>query len=135
MNSSAAHLVTLVPAQPVTELDDRTLRDELVALENLRNAAEARQSELMVAMHERAEQQEAARDAALAPSVLPIVPAGRLTEFVVDELAALLACTRVAASSRFTVALQAFDCQPLQAAWRSGQVDARKVAEIASAPR
>ena len=49
------------------------------------------------------------------------------SEFVADEIAVTLRCTRVAASHRFGTALAAAEHSALQAAWSAGTVDAPKV--------
>jgi hypothetical protein len=109
-------------------------RDLLVALEQLRNSTEAVQAHLMVAILHEAQDADAADDARLASQGLPVLtPTGSREEFVIDELAAHLRCTRVAASYRFTTALAADAHPPVAAAWRTGRIDARKVQIIGDA--
>jgi hypothetical protein len=110
------------------------VRDLLVAMERLRNSAEAVQARLMVAMLREAKADDAADDARLAVQGLPLLtPTGSREEFVIDEIAAHLRCTRVAASHRFNTAFAAQAHQPVAAAWRAGTIDARKVQIIGDA--
>ena len=124
-------------APPVTTVDDARLRDLLVEWETARNALEAEQAVVMAEMHRRAEDQEAARDAALAPGASPLVPAheSQLTEFVSDEIAVLLSCTRMLAAYRLETAIEASTRPSLMRMWRLGSIDARKVAVIAEGLR
>lgn len=124
-------LLTRVAAlpDPATEAaralpsDDR-LRELLVGLEAVRNAAEAVQAEVMVAIGREAQ--------ALDREELRAgVASGRFhEEFVPDEIAALLACTTMAAGARYDTACRASALPTAARAWRAGQIDGRKTALI-----
>ena len=127
--------VRAVPA--ISTVDDGGLRDLLVDLEAARNAFEAEQAMVMAEMHRRAEAEEAARDATVAPGVLPLVPAyeSQIAEFVSDEIAVLLSCTRMLASHRLETAVGACTHPSLMAIWQDGAIDARKAAVISEGLR
>ncbi len=54
-----------------------------------------------------------------------------MTEFVSDEIAVLLSCTRMLAAHRLETAMRASAHLSLMKAWRGGGIDARKVSVIA----
>jgi hypothetical protein len=119
-----------LPVRPVRQLSDVALRDRLVELERVVNSAQAAQAQVMVEMARRAHAADAVDDAdrgAGLDQLGPAEPGGAREEFVLDEIAVALHCTRVAASHRFSTALAATDHPPLQAAWAEGRIDARKV--------
>ena len=124
-----------LPALP--EVGDGGLRDRLVDLEQARNMIEAEQARVMTEMHQRAATADAARDAALAPQAQALVPAhdSRLVEFVADELAVLLVCTRMLASHRLDAALDITAHRSVSKSWAAGSIDARKAAVIAAGLR
>lgn len=115
----------------VAESGDAELRTRLVELEQARNTLEADQAAVMVEMHRRAEIEDAAREAALAPD-RPPAPAHEagMSEFVSDEISVLLACTRMSAAHRLETAMRAAAHESLMAAWRQGTIDTRKVSVI-----
>ncbi|MEO8108253.1 MAG: DUF222 domain-containing protein [Actinomycetes bacterium] len=121
-----------LPSIAAHELDDAALRDRLIELEQIRNQAEAQQASVMVEMHHRAEAEDAARDAALSPAARTLTPdhGGQLIEFVGDEIAVLLTCTRMAATHRLDTALDAATLPAVVKAWNSGAIDARKTSVI-----
>ena len=108
---------------PRVATDDR-LRELLVGLEQVRNAAEAVQAEVMVALAAEADRLDAAEFAASG------VPSRSHGEFVPDEVGVLLACTKVAAGRRYGLALRSQDHPVVWAGWVAGRVDARKVEVI-----
>jgi hypothetical protein len=117
-------------SKPDAQLDDRCrtdarLRELLVVLERVRHATEAAQAQVMVAMGEEARHLDAAE------YVATEMPARSFEEFVPDEVAVLLWCTKVAASLRYSTALQADRHPALRDAWRAGRIDAHKVTVIA----
>ncbi|HUV48646.1 MAG TPA: DUF222 domain-containing protein [Actinomycetes bacterium] len=116
-----------LPLRPVRQLGDAALRDRLVELERVVNSAQAAQAEVMVEMAHRAHRADDADRAASSDQLAPLGPGGTREEFVIDEIALHLHCTKVAASHRFGTALAATDHPPLQAAWAEGRIDARKV--------
>ena len=130
--SSVAHVRDLldaaladlgVPSRADGSPDDR-LRSLLVGLERVKNSVEAVQAEVMVALGREAL---ASDDVERGDVDLPIRSA---EEFVPDEIAALLSCTRMAADTRYGLAWRAARHQALAASWRAGAIDARKVAVI-----
>lgn len=118
-------------------MSDAGLRDRLVALERARNVIEAEQAKVMVELHGRAAATDAARDAALAPEARALIPAhdARLVEFVADEIAVLLASTRMLASHRLDAALDIARHDAVCKTWATGSIDARKAAVIATGVR
>jgi hypothetical protein len=119
----------------VTSLSDGELRQRLVDLERARTTLEAAQADIMCEVTLRARVEDDRLDA-LAESGVHASSAtylGRQEEFVTDEIAALLRCTRVAAASRLDAALVASRRPVVADAWRRGQIDGRKVTEICSA--
>ena len=123
--TSFEHTLDALRALDVHALDDAAIRDSLVAAEQLRNAAEALQARLIVEMRDRAHRTDVLEG--IDASAAVVVPTGAREEFVVDEIAAHLRCTRVAASHRFAVALAAHDHEALRRGWAEGRMDARKV--------
>jgi hypothetical protein len=115
-------------------IDGDVLRDRLVDLQTAQNMIEAEQAAVMVEMHRRTEADDAAREAALAPGSARVMPehAARLAEFVSDEIAVLLSCTRMLATHRLTTAIEASTLPGLMSAWRNGTVDTRKAVVISS---
>jgi hypothetical protein len=108
---------------PRTRTDDR-LRELLVGMERVTNAAQAVQAGVMVALAEEASALDAAEFAASG------LPSRSHAEFVPDEVAVLLSCTTMAASRRYGLALRLVDHPALHEAWRAGAIDARKVQVI-----
>ncbi|HEX5016266.1 MAG TPA: DUF222 domain-containing protein, partial [Actinomycetes bacterium] len=98
-------LIESMPA--VDQITDDALRDRLVELERVVNTAHAAQAEVMTEIAARAGTAE--------------------YEFIADELAITLTCTKPVASQRFADALHATQHPALMAAWHSGHIDSRKV--------
>ncbi|MEO8108066.1 MAG: hypothetical protein ABI720_12185, partial [Actinomycetes bacterium] len=111
---------------PVQARAARELTESLVVLERVVNASQAAQAQVMVEMSRRAHADDLA-DTAHPDSAPLLVPGGTREEFVVDEIAMHLHCTRVAASYRFGTDLAAAEHPAVQAAWSAGSIDARKV--------
>jgi hypothetical protein len=108
---------------PRVRTDDR-LRELLSGLERVRNAAEATQAEVMVAIGDEARRLDAAEFAAIG------LPARSHAEFVPDEVGIVLACTKSAAGRRFALALRAADHPAVAETWSAGLIDARKAQVI-----
>src|SRR3954469_9601130 len=109
------------------ELTDVELREHLVQLEQIRSTADAAQARLMLEM---------TRRTAVEDAELSIATNGRnddVAEFVVDEIAVTLRCTKMAAAYRYTTAFEVHRHLKLAQAWRDGLIDGRKADEIASA--
>ena len=136
MQSNSADIAMMIEALrslSAVAVDDSGLRELLSETESLRNATEALQARVMVEMQHRAHRDDIAdfvdtQQPLESQSVA--VPTGTREEFVVDEIAVHLHCTRVAASHRFNTALAAATYPALSAAWSSGIIDARKVQVI-----
>ncbi|MEO8108219.1 MAG: DUF222 domain-containing protein [Actinomycetes bacterium] len=128
-------LVRALP--PLPSASDASLRDRLVELERARNIIEAEQAQTMTELHQRAVAADAARDAAITSQARALIPAheARLVEFVADEIAVLLASTRMLAAHRLDAALDISAHEPVTEAWAIGSIDARKAAVIASGLR
>lgn len=116
-----------LPLRPVRQLGDAVLRDRLVALEQVVNSAQAAQAQLMAEMARRADATDAA-DALHSPAAA--MPHQRRSEFVADEIAVVLRCTKMVAATRYGLALAAAEHQPVMTAWAAGRIDARKVQVI-----
>lgn len=104
-------------------IDDR-LRAFVVGLESVSNSAEAAQASAMSAM---------GREARALDRVEPVQDTWLRRsheEFVPDELAALLACTTVAAGARYDTACRVGDVPVVHDAWRTGAIDGRKASLI-----
>lgn len=146
MNSSVVGIVEQVDAllddaafrqhdgQPVAHSDDVAsppdedlLRHVLLGLEQVVNRAQALQAEAMVQMRACARMADAAEARAIGQDLWS---RECREEFVPDEIAALLGCTKVAAATRYDTACRAADFPAVNQAWRSGVIDARKVATI-----
>ena len=107
---------------------DEQLRDLLVGLETVRNATRRPPKQtVMVQMGARAR---AADQAETAASGASLWTRERREQFVPDEIAVLLGCTKMAATVRYGTACHAADLPVVAQAWRSGVIDARKVATI-----
>jgi hypothetical protein len=107
--------------------DDDLLRHVLLGLEQVVNRAQALQAEAMVQMRACARSADAAEARANGQDLWS---RERREEFVPDEIAVLLGCTKVAAATRYDTACRAADLPAVRQAWRSGAIDARKVATI-----
>ena len=118
-----------------SKLGPEECRDVLALLERVRSSAEAAQADLMMRMLHEAQRQGAVDDALMTEAgCRPVaVHTGAREEFVVDEIALHLRCTRVAASLRFATALAAHEHSALAAAWSAGRIDARKLQIIGDA--
>ena len=108
---------------PRTRTDDR-LRSLLVGLERVRNAAEAAQAHVMVALADEARELDRAEFAASG------APSRSHAEFVADEIGVLVACTKGAASRRYGLAVRSAWFPSVVRAWRTGEIDARKAQVI-----
>jgi hypothetical protein len=108
---------------PRERTDDR-IRELLVGLEHVRNAAEAAQATAMVALSDEA------RDLDVAEFAATGLPSRSHCEFVADEISVLLACTKADAGRRYGLALRAASDPAVAGTWRGGAIDARKVQAI-----
>jgi hypothetical protein len=132
-STDIARAIDTLRSSNTCAVDDGGLRELLMVAESLRNAAEALQARVMVEMQRRAHRDDIAdlADSSHGPESPSIaVPTGTREEFVVDEIAVHLHCTRVAASHRFATAMTAATYPALADAWSRGAIDARKVQVI-----
>lgn len=115
-----------VPGSPsIAAADQAELERFLADAERAVNTLQAAQAEAMLALADRAREADAALPVALHHL------ASRCEEGVVDQIAVMVHSSRAAAAARYEVAQQAGDHPALQAAWRDGSIDQRKVAVIA----
>ncbi|HEX5018617.1 MAG TPA: DUF222 domain-containing protein [Actinomycetes bacterium] len=118
-------LVKACQPRAADPINDDRLRTVLTGLERVKNAAEATQAQAMVSMGKEALALDAAErgDSDLAIR--------SHEEFVPDEIAVLLACTKPMAAVRYGTAWDAIQHPALVESWSSGLIDARKVSAIA----
>ncbi len=132
MNSSTDSIVEQVDgvldvAEPVAGLSDNDVRSRVVECEEAMRMLQATQAEAMVEMGVRArvaDQAEAAR------AGQPSWSRECREEFVADEIAVLLGCTRIAAGTLYDRACQAVEMPVVHSAWRAGRIDGRKAGLI-----
>ena len=111
----------------VSELSDADLRKFLVDMDRAANVAHAHSAEAMAEMARRATAADRAEELACGR---PLMPHEQRWEFVADEIAVVLAITKVDAARRYGLALAATELPAVASAWRSGDVDGRKVQVI-----
>ncbi len=109
------------------QLGDDELRDRVIGCERAINMLQAVQADAMVEMGRRAR---VADQAEVVERGAPMWSRQCREEFVADEIAVLLGCTKMAASIRYGTACHAADLPVVGRAWRAGQLDARKVTVI-----
>jgi hypothetical protein len=124
MNSTASiaqqvqDLLAVVPA--VDTLTDAGLRDELVACEQAAQMLLARQAEVMTEMCHRAEHADRAEEQQIGR---PLWSSECRSEFVADEIAVTLTCTKGVAARRYGIAREAASLPTVLQAWSTGQID------------
>ncbi len=124
----AQQVVDLVcSGAPLGDPEDSHLVDLLAQLERLANAAGAVQAEVMVEMARRAKRADSEDERQRGRTLMS--HEGR-ADFVPDEVAVTLACTKAAAAHRYGLALAVSEHPAVLAAWRRGTIDARKVQVI-----
>lgn len=109
--------------QPLAMHGDGDLRDLLVQLERVTNMAQASSASVITEIAQRAERDDQAEAVRRRRSLLPHESR---TEFVADELAVTLTCTKVDAASRYALALATREHPVVTAQWRTGTITARK---------
>ncbi len=119
--------ILLGSMEPVACRVDGELRESLVALERLINTAQAEQAAVMAEMSRRAAEADKP-DARRSGSEL--MPHQSRSEFVADEIAVTLRCTKMVAASRYALALAVTEHPQVLAGWKTGDLDARKVQVI-----
>ncbi|MFL6070925.1 MAG: DUF222 domain-containing protein [Actinomycetes bacterium] len=120
----AEQVDALVAAIDVTAIADDDLRELVVQAERATGHLQAIQARGMLEMVHRA-------NAESTSSSRTHPGDGRAEEFVADEVAVLLSCTRHAANLKLNTAWQANRFQALMVGWRAGALDATKVRVIA----
>jgi hypothetical protein len=110
--------------QRLTRLSDDELEVALLRAQSAISAAEAARADVITELLRRTRSADS-RD-----------PANyRREEFVADHVAAVLSCTKAAANALLDTAVEASDHPSVMRAWRSGEIDSRKVGVIASGLR
>jgi hypothetical protein len=132
--ASVAHqvhdLLAVMPA--VAAVSEAGLRDELVACEQGAQMLLARQAEMMAEMGRRAEHADRAEEQQIGR---PLWSSECRSEFVADEIAVTLTCTKGVAARRYGVAREVGSLPAVLRAWSSGQIDERKVGVITAGVR
>jgi hypothetical protein len=111
----------------LSELSDAELREFLVDMDRAANVAHGHAAEAMAEMARRATAADHAEELACGR---PLMPHEQRWEFVADEIAVVLAITKVDAARRYGLALAASELPAVAESWRSGDIDARKVQVI-----
>ncbi len=119
------HLIAAMPS--IGGTDDANLRDRLVQLERVANLAQSEQASVMCELAERAQRADRADEESRGRQLLPHE---LRTEFVADEIAVTLSCTKAAAARRYGLALAASEHPSVLGAWRHGVIDSRKAQVI-----
>ncbi len=137
MNSSAPSLAQQVSdlvasLADTAQVTDAALREELVECEQAAQMLMARQAKAMAEMANRAEHADRLDEQQLGR---PLWSSECRTEFVADEIAVTLVCTKGVAARRYGIAGLAADLPSLMRAWSAGEVDERKVSVIAEGLR
>lgn len=121
----------LIAAMPsISGADDANLCDRLVQLERVANLAQSEQASVMCELAERAQRADRADRADQEPRGRQLLPPELRTEFVADEIAVTLSCTKAAAARRYGLALSASEHPSVLGAWRRGVIDSRKAQVI-----
>jgi hypothetical protein len=132
--ASVAHqvhdLLAVMPA--VAAVSEAGLRDELVACEQGAQMLLARQAEMMAEMGRRAKHADRAEEQQIGR---PLWSSECRSEFVADEIAVTLTCTKGVAARRYGVAREVGSLPAVLRAWSSGQIDERKVGVITGGVR
>ncbi len=121
IDEQVQRLIAVLPA--VGEASDADLRDRLVQLERVVNLAQSEQASVMCELAERAQRADHADEESAGRQLLP--HESRM-EFVADEIAVTLSCTKAAAARRYGLALAASEHPAVLGAWRRGAIDSRK---------
>lgn len=121
IDEQVQRLIAAMPA--VGAAGDADLRDRLVQLERVANLAQSEQALVMCELAERAKRDDREDEESRGRELLAHESR---TEFVADEIAATLSCTKAAAAGRFGLALAASEHRAVVGAWRRGVIDSRK---------
>lgn len=117
----------LTSVEPVERRTDDALLASIVTLERIANSAYAMQAEAMAEMSRRALR---ADEHDAQQSLCAAMPPNRRSEFVADEIAVALRCTKMVAATRYGLALAASSQPSVIDAWADGDIDARKTQVI-----
>ena len=121
IDEQVQRLIAAMPA--VGAAGDADLRDRLVQLERVVNLAQSEQALVMCELAERAQRADREDEESHRRQLLPHESR---TQFVADEIAVTLSCTKAAAARRFGLALAASGHRAVVGAWRRGVIDSRK---------
>lgn len=125
IDRQVAALLASLPSSAV--LPDADLRDRLVQLERVVNIVQAAQADVMVELSRRAVRADV-QDERVGVSVQ-----SRRGEFVADEIAVTLSCTKAEAARRYGLALHAAEHPQVALRWRRGDIGGRKTQVICDA--
>ena len=130
MNSTAPSVAQQVSSlladmAAISAVADAALRDELVACEQAAQMLMARQAQVMAEMARRAEHADRLDEQQLGR---PLWSSECRAEFVADEIAVTLTCTKAVAARRYGIADAASALPSVMHAWSTGKIDERKVA-------
>ena len=112
----------------IADVTDAALRDELVDCEQAAQMLMARQATAMAEMARRAAHADRLDEQRLGR---PLWSSECRSEFIADEIAVTLTCTKPVAARRYGIACAAVHLPSLMTAWSSGRLDERKVSVIA----
>jgi len=112
----------------IADVTDAALRDELVDCEQAAQMLMARQATVMAEMARRAAHADRLDEQRLGR---PLWSSECRSEFIADEIAVTLTCTKPVAARRYGIACAAVHLPSLMTAWSSGRLDERKVSVIA----
>ncbi len=112
----------------IADVTDAALRDELVDCEQAAQMLMARQATAMAEMARRAAHADRLDEQRLGR---PLWSSECRSEFIADEIAVTLTCTKPVAARRFGIACAASTLPSVMAAWSLGRLDERKVSVIA----
>lgn len=117
----------LAQSADLCAVTDTALRDELAGCQRAAQMLLARSATAMAEMSRRAHHQDQLEEERLGR---PLWSSETRAEFVADEIAVTLTCTKAIAARQYAVALGAMKLPSVMQAWASGRIDDRKVAVI-----
>ncbi len=117
----------LSDVSPMAQWSDSDLAELVGQLERVNNAAQAIQADVMSEVARRAGRADRREEERRGR---PLMPHESRSEYVADEIAVMLATTKVDAARRYGLALSASDHPAVLVRWRGGALSARKVQVI-----
>ncbi|MEO8106482.1 MAG: DUF222 domain-containing protein [Actinomycetes bacterium] len=132
MAQEAQHLAgqvsnLLAEVPEIRTVTDEALRDELINCDQAAQMLLARRAEAMAEMGRRADRDDRFEQKRLGR---PLWSSETRAEFVADEIAISLSCTKAAAARHYAIAREATQLPSVMHAWLAGKIDDRKVAVI-----